>query len=127
MKHLVKIGAVNQIGRAAKEFDGGLLAKCARRPQNRNPLWRLQRQTSRHDFAPNGRHMAVSQRPRVGLLDFVDDLGNPVGTEKRGAFLFFDFAHRFSHPGAVIEKREQLLVDGVDLDAQFRQRGQGIG
>jgi uncharacterized lipoprotein YajG len=41
MKDFVKVVAVNETGRAAKKFNGRLLAEGALRAKNCNALWRL--------------------------------------------------------------------------------------
>ena len=123
VKHLVKVGAVGEISRTAKELDGGLLTEGALRPQHCHPLRCFQRQTGRHDFTPDAGHMTVEQRTRVGLLDVVDDLGHAIRAEERRPFLALDLAHLFGHMGTFIEQLQQLLVQRVDLLAQHGQIG----
>ena len=67
--------------------------------------------------------MRALERAGVGVGDLVDDLGHAVGAEERRAFTLLDFTHLFGHQRALVQQREQLLVDGVDLHAQAGEVG----
>ena len=67
--------------------------------------------------------MGVLQGAGVGGLNLVDDLRHTVGAKKRRAFAFLDLAHPFGHQSALVQQREQLLVDAVDLHAQAGEVG----
>ena len=85
---------------------------------------RLQRQAGRHDLSPNGGDVLVFERTRVGLFDFFNHLGHPVGAEEGRTFAAFDFAHLLGHTGALVDQAQQLLVEGINLHPQFSQRRQ---
>ena len=123
MKNLIKAGAVDEIGRAAKVFDGRLFREGAFGTQNGHPLRGFERQAGRHDLAPDRGHVLIQKGPLIGTLDFLDDLGDAIRAEKGRAFHALDFAHLFGHTGTLIQQAEQLLIDRVDL---YAQSGQGL-
>jgi hypothetical protein len=67
--------------------------------------------------------MLVFQRAFVGVLDFFNYLRNPVRPEKRRAFTLFDFSDLFGNQCALVQQGQQLIVQGVDLDAQISECG----
>ena len=83
VKDFVKVGAVDEVGGASKKFDRRLLAKRALGTKHRHALWGFERQTSRHDFAPDGGDVFILEGARIGLGDFVDDLRYPVWPKER--------------------------------------------
>ena len=107
----------------AKKLQRRLFAKGAGRAQVGYAHRRLERQTGRHDFAPDGLHMFALQWAGVGLLYFLDDCSHAIGPEEGRAFAALDLADFFSHAGALVQQREQLPVELVNLDAEFRQVG----
>ena len=115
VEHLVEAVAVDQVGGAAEEFDGSLLAERALRTKHRHALRHFQCQAGGHDLAPDGGHVLVQQRPWVGGLYLLDDLRHAIGAEKRRAFFALEVAHLFGHSGALIQQRQQLGVQAVDL------------
>ncbi|MNV37056.1 hypothetical protein D3C71_1285590 [compost metagenome] len=123
VEHFVEVGAVHQVGRTAKELDGGLLAERAFGAQHRHALWRLQRQACGHDFAPDGCYVRSFERSGVGGLNLLDHLGYAVRAKERGALALLDFTHLFGHERPLVQQREQLLVDAVDLHAQAGEVG----
>jgi hypothetical protein len=124
VKDFVKVGAVNEIGSAAKKLNRSLFAKRALGAEHCHALWGFKGQASRHDFTPDGRNVLVLQRTRIGLGDFVDHLGHAVGAKERRAFGALDFAHKLCHFGAVVDQLQQLFVKRIDLHAQG---GEGLG
>ena len=119
MEHFVEIGAVHQVGCTTKIFDGSLFAESACGAEHGYALGRLERQAGRHNFAPDGGHMLALEGALVGGLDLLDHLGHPVRAEEGGAFSLLDFADLLGHAGALVQQREQLAVEGVDLRAQI--------
>ena len=71
--------------------------------------------------------MGVLERAGVGGLDLLDDLGHAVRAEEGRAFPLLDLADLLGHAGASVQQIQQLLVDIVDLHAQMRQIGRGLG
>ena len=65
--------------------------------------------------------MGTLERSGIGHLNFLNHLSDTIGPEKCRAFALLDFTHLFSNQSAVIEKQQQLLINGVNLDAQVRQ------
>ena len=63
--------------------------------------------------------MRIKERPWVGLFNLGNDLGQVSGTEEGRAFGTFDFTHFFSHFGALSEQAQELLIERVNLNAQF--------
>ena len=63
--------------------------------------------------------MGIQQRPLIGLFNFGYDLRHTIGTEEGRAFGTFDFTHFFSHFGALIQQAQELLIERVNLNAQF--------
>ena len=121
VKDLVKVGAVNQVGGAAKKLNRSLLAEGALWAQHGDALGRFQSQAGRHDFAPDGGDVLAVQGARVGAGDLVDHLGHTVRTEERRAFGALDLADFFGHPGAVVEQLQQLAIQAVNLHTQLAQ------
>ena len=52
------------------------------------------------------------------MLNFLDHFGNAVWPEKRRPFTLFDFANTLSNLRTAVKQAQQLLVNGVDLNAQ---------
>ena len=67
--------------------------------------------------------MRALERTGIGMGDLLNDLCHAVGAEERRAFALLDFTHLFGHQRPLVQQREQLLVDGVDLHAQAGEVG----
>jgi hypothetical protein len=65
--------------------------------------------------------MGIVQRALIGLFNFGNDLRNAIGTKEGRAFGAFDFTHFFSHFGALVQQAQELLIERVNLNAQFAQ------
>src|SRR5690606_25749537 len=65
VEDFIEVGAVDNVGGATKEFDGGLLAEGALGPQNGDALGRLECQAGRHDLTPDGSDMGAFEGARV--------------------------------------------------------------
>jgi len=53
----------------------------------------------------------------ITSLHFFDDLRHTIGSKKRRAFALLDIADLFGYMGTLIQQRQQLLVERVDLYA----------
>src|SRR6218665_2731055 len=62
--------------------------------------------------------------PGLVVWIFFYHLRDTVGVKKGRAFALFDLAHPLGHQGPLVQQREQLLVDMVDLPAQAAQARQ---
>ena len=120
-KHLVDADTGHPLDAGAEELQGGLFAERAGRAQERDALGRLQGAAGRHDFAPDHGHTGVLQWARVGALQSMDHLRLAVRSEDRRAFDSFDVADLVGQCRAVVEQGQQVAVDGIDLDAEFRE------
>ena len=65
--------------------------------------------------------MRIQQRALVGLFNFGNDLCHTIGAKEGRAFGAFDFTHFFSHLGALVQQAQELLIERVNLNAQFAQ------
>ena len=63
--------------------------------------------------------MCIVQRPLIGLFNFGNDLRHTIGAKEGRAFGAFDFTHFFSHFGALVQQAQKLLIERVNLNAQF--------
>ena len=67
------------------------------------------------------RDVAVLQRPRVGRLEAVDDLGLALGAEHGRAFGALEVPDLVGQRRAAVEGVQQLAIDGIDFGAQLGQ------
>ena len=65
--------------------------------------------------------MRIQQRALVGFFNFGNDLRHAVGAKEGRAFCAFDLPYFFGHLGALVQQAQKLLIERVDLDAQFAQ------
>ena len=63
--------------------------------------------------------MLVLQRSGVVRLDLGDHLCHAVRAKEGRAFMALELAHLFGHACALIEQREQLGIQAVDLGSQL--------
>ena len=61
--------------------------------------------------------MFVLERSGVGLLDLLNNLGDPIRSKKRRAFKPFDLSHLFGDLRTLIQKSQQLQIQRVNPDA----------
>ena len=121
VEHFVEIDARHVVDARAEELHRGLLAERPRRAQVSDALRRLERPASRHHFAPDGRDVLVLQRPGIGGLQGVDDLGFALWAKHRRAFGALELAHFVGEDCTAIEQGQQLAIHLVDRDAQLAE------
>jgi len=64
----------------------------------------------------------VQQRAGVARLQALDHLRDPVWAKKRRALGALDRPHLLGHARALVQERQQLGVERVDLQPQVGQR-----
>ena len=91
--------------------------------------WRAS--SARHDDMISRQTWAMPSAligPGLRVLQAADHLRLALRTEHGRALLPLDLADFERQRGALVEQREQLGVDGVDLGAELRQgSGHGVG
>jgi hypothetical protein len=113
----------HQTGGVTKMLGYGALREGSQRSKESDAERLFKRQTGRHHFAEKPGHTLARQRPRVALLDPLQDLRLTLGTvnEARLAMTRLDLAHLLSIPRTLVQQLKQLPVELVDLLANDRQ------
>ncbi len=114
-EHIVDGRAGKALRTGTEEPPRRLLAERARRAQIRHALRRLQRAAGRHDFAPDGAHAGIAQRPSIVLMQLFDHLTFTLGAEHGHVQALLDMADLLRGFGPLVKQRQNLFVEGVDL------------
>ncbi len=61
--------------------------------------------------------MPVFERAGIGLLYFLNNLGDPIRTKKGRTFALFDFSYLLGDQRAAVHEGKQFFVYGINLDA----------
>ena len=122
-EHIVD-GRLRQQARGMTEMLGcRRLREGAERPEEGDAQRVFQRQAGRHDLAEEEGDALVGQRALVEILDAAQHLGlalraiHVAGLAVAG----LDLAHVLGASGALVEQRQQLCIDGIDLVANHAQ------